>query len=163
MSIEITIDGADETGANYITWSPVHSSIRLVEADGGAAPVDVLLRNKNPYGEGGQVVFRDDIGEAAQDTLQVSLPADGTLVNLFVAGKFGHSSLEDEDAVIEVVKANSGEVVSTKVLMVRIRKNANNLTEEERDRFLEAFGELNGPDARAGSATSAICTRGPRS
>jgi hypothetical protein len=51
-------------GANYITWSPVHSSIRLVEADGGAGTVDVLLRNQNPNRKGGQIVFRDVIAGA---------------------------------------------------------------------------------------------------
>jgi tyrosinase len=141
---EITIAGADDTGANYITWSPVHGSISLVEADGSTELVDVVLRNKNPNGEGGQVVFRDAIPGEEQDSLRLSLPADGTPVELFVAGKFGRPSLDDEDAVIEAVEANSGDVLSTKALMVRIRKNANNLTEDERDRFLEAFADLNG-------------------
>ncbi len=27
MRTEITIDGADNAGANYITWAPVHSTI----------------------------------------------------------------------------------------------------------------------------------------
>jgi tyrosinase len=142
MRTEIMIDGADAAGANYITWAPVRSSIRLVEANGGADPVDVLLRNQNPA-EGGQIVFRDVISGAEQDTLQVSLRADGTPTEFFVAGKFGHPSVEDKDATIEVVKATGQDVLSTKALMVRIRKNANNLTDEERDRFLSAFAELN--------------------
>jgi tyrosinase len=136
------IDGADAAGANYITWAPVRSSIRLVEGNGGADPVDVLLRNQNTA-EGGQIVFRDVISGAEQDTLQVSLRADGTPVDFFVAGKFDHPSVEDKDATIEVVKATGQDVLSTKALMVRIRKNANNLTDEERDRFLSAFAELN--------------------
>jgi tyrosinase len=143
MSIEIKIGGVDRTGASYITWAPVHSSISLVGASGSAGPVDVVLRNQNSA-EGGQVVFREVMTGEEQDTLQLSLPADGTTVDFFVAGKFGRPSLEDEDAVIEVVEANSDDVISTKSLMVRIRKNANTLTEGERDRFLEAFAELNG-------------------
>jgi hypothetical protein len=143
MKAKITIDGADAAGANYITWAPVHSSIGLIEADAGAGPIDVLLRNQNPS-QGGQVVFRDVITGARQDTLQLHLQADGTPVDFFVAGKFGHPSVNDEDTVIEAVDANTGDALSTKALMVRIRKNANTLTGEERDRFLEAFGELNG-------------------
>jgi tyrosinase len=142
LRTEITIDGADTAGANYIAWAPVRSSIRLVEANGGADPVDVLLRNQNTA-DGGQIVFRDVISGAEQDTLQVSLRADGTPADFFVAGKPGHPSVEDKDATIEVVKATGQDVLSTKALMVRIRKNANNLTEEERDRFLSAFAELN--------------------
>src|SRR5918997_3637072 len=83
---EVTIAGADDTGANYVTWSPVHGSISLVEADGSTGLVDVVLRNKNPNGEGGQVVFRDAIPGEEQDSLRLSLPADGTPVELFVAG-----------------------------------------------------------------------------
>lgn len=143
MRTEITIDGADAAGANYIAWAPVQSSIRLIEADAGADSVDVLLRNQNPA-QGGQVVFRDVITGAKQDTLQLHLRADGTPVEFFVAGRFGHPSVKDKDATIEAVEANTGDVLSTKALMVRIRKNADALTEEERDRFLEAFGELNG-------------------
>src|SRR5215218_10035777 len=143
MRTEITIDGADSAGANYIAWAPVHSSIRLVDADGGADSVDVLLRNQNPS-NGGQIVFRDAIPGAEQDTLRLRLPADGTPVDFFIAGKFRHPSVADKDAVIEVVEANTEDVLSTNALMVRIRKNANELTEDERDRFLSAFAILNG-------------------
>ena len=48
MRIEITIDGADTAGANYIGWAPVHGSMRLVEADEGTKFVNVLLQNQNP-------------------------------------------------------------------------------------------------------------------
>jgi tyrosinase len=115
----------------------------LVEADGGAGTVDVLLRNQNPNRKGGQIVFRDVIAGAEQDTLRLRLPSDGTLVDFFIAGKFEHPSLEDKDAVIGGVEANTENVLSTKALMVRIRKNANNLAEDERDRFLSALAELN--------------------
>jgi tyrosinase len=142
MRTEITIDGADHTGANYIAWAPVHSSIRLVEADEGADFVDVLLQNQNPD-QGGQIVFFDAIPGAGQDRLQLRLPADGTLVSFFIAGKFLRPSTEDKDAVVEVVEANTGAALSAKALMVRIRKNANTLTAEERNRFLSAFAILN--------------------
>ena len=142
MRTEIKIDGADATGANYITWAPVHSSIRVVEADGGVNPVDVVLRNRNPA-EGGQIVFRDVIPGAEQDTLRLSLPADGTPVDFFIAGKPGRPSVDDKDAVIEAVGANTEAEPSTAALMVRVRKNANNLTDAERDRFLSAFAILN--------------------
>jgi tyrosinase len=142
MRTEITIDGANATGSSYIAWAPVHSSIRLIGADTGVDSVDVLLRNQNPA-RGGQVVFRSVVTGAKQDTLQLRLQADGTPVDFFVAGEFGHPSVKDKDAVIEATDANSGDVLSTKALMVRIRKNANTLTEEERDRFLSAFAKLN--------------------
>jgi tyrosinase len=137
MRTGITIDGA-----NYIAWAPVRSSIRLVEADGGANFVDVLLRNQSP-GEGGQIVFRDAIPGTEQDSLRLRLPGDGTPVDFFIAGKFSRPSEADKDAVIEAVEANTGAVLSTTPLMVRIRKDANDLTAEERNRFLSALAILN--------------------
>ena len=142
MRAEITIDGADHTGANYIGWVPVHSTIRLAEADGGADVVDVLVQNQKS-GQGGQVVFFNAIPGAGQDRLRLSLPANGTPVSFFIAGQFGRPSTADKDAVIDVVEANTGTVLSAKALMVRIRKNANDLTEVERNRFLSAFAILN--------------------
>jgi tyrosinase len=142
MRTEITINGADNAGANYIAWAPVHSNIRLVEADEGVDFIDVLLQNQNPN-QGGQLLFFDAIPGAGQARLQLRLPTNGTPVNFFIAGKFLHPSTADKDAVIEVVNANTSAALSTKALMVRIRKNANNLTEGERNRFLSALATLN--------------------
>lgn len=139
MSTEITIDGADAAGANYITWAPVRANIRLVEVDEGADFVDVLLRN-----QGGQIVFFDAIPGTGQDSLQLRLPADGAPLEFFIAGEFGSPSTADKDAVIEAVEANNpAAVLSETSLMVRIRKNANDLTAEESNRFLSAFAILN--------------------
>jgi tyrosinase len=142
MRIEITIDGADTAGANYIGWAPVHASMRLVEADEGTEFVNVLLQNQDPA-QGGQIVFSCALAGEKHDRLQLRLPADGTAVSFFIAGQFGRPSTEDEDAVMEVVEANTRAVLFTKALMVRIRKNANDLTDEERYRFLSAFASLN--------------------
>jgi tyrosinase len=142
MRTEITIDGADAAGSSYIAWAPVHSSIKLIEENAGAESVDVVLRNQNPA-QGGQILFLDTIPGEGQDHLQLRLPADGTPLDFFISGKLGRPSVEDNDAVIEAVVANTDTTLSTQALMVRIRKNANSLTEEERDHFLEAFGELN--------------------
>jgi len=157
MRIEITIDGADAAGANYIGWAPVHSSMRLVEADEGTKFVNVLLQNQTPD-QGGQVVFscafagdpeRDArtnriVALRRHDRLHLRLPANGNAVGFFIAGQFGRPSTKDKDAVIEVVEANTGAVLAAKALMVRIRKNADNLTADERDRFLSALAVLNG-------------------
>lgn len=137
MLTEITIEGS-----NYIAWAPVRASVRLVEADGAAAPVAVVIQNKNPS-QGGQVVFYSAIPGPKQNRLQLSLPVDGTPVAFFVAGRFRRPSIADKDAVISVVRASNGQELSATPLMVRIRKNANKLTSAERDRFLSALAALN--------------------
>jgi tyrosinase len=157
MRAEITIDGADAAGANYIGWAPIHGSVRLVEAEKGTDFVNVLLQNQVPDKESiGQTVFscafagdpkidpRNRLIELRRhDHLHLRLPANGTAVSFFIAGQFGRPSTDDKDAVIEVVETNTGDVLATKALMVRIRKNANDLTEKERDRFVTALAILN--------------------
>jgi tyrosinase len=145
MKTEIKIEGtggAGGAGASYIGWAPVRASIRLVEADGAVNPVPVELRNQNPA-QGGQVVFLNAIPGVGQNTLQLTLPVNGTAVNFFVAGNFNRPSLADRDAIIRVVRVNPTVMLSTTRLMVRVRKNANNLTVGERNRFLSAFTRLN--------------------
>ena len=142
MKAQLTIEGANSSGDNYIAWAPVRAGIRLTDPGGASAPVAVTLRNQ-AQAQGGQVVFFNAIPAAGQDTLQLNLPVDGTAVDLFVAGRFGRPSVADKDAVIQAVLAGTNTVLSTTRLMVRIRKNANTLTAQERNRLVSAFALLN--------------------
>jgi tyrosinase len=104
--------------------------------------VDVTLRNQDPL-RGGQVVFFDAIAGTGQAELQLSLPSDGTPVDFFLAGLFGRPSTTDGDAAVEVIDTNAAQVLSITRLMVRIRKNAVQLTVAERNRFRSALATLN--------------------
>ncbi len=56
-----------------------------------------------------------------------------------VAGKFLSPSTNDKDTIIEAhLNTAGGAIVGTKAVMVRVRKNANNLTASERGRYLFA-------------------------
>jgi tyrosinase len=107
-----------------------------------------MLSNKNPN-KGGQLWFMAAAGDPPSDTLTLMLPGDGSEVPFFVAGKFDQTtgkafpSAEDKDTVIKVVDANSSDTLGEMALMVRVRKNANTLTNGERDRFLSALVQLN--------------------
>jgi tyrosinase len=142
MKTDITIDGANSAGNNYIAWAPVRGSIRLVDPGGAIGPVTVTLRNRN-IAQGGQVVFFNALSGTGQNTLQLNLPVNGTAVDFFIAGRFGRPSVADQDAMIQAVATPGSTVLSTKRLMVRIRKNANRLTTGERDRFVSAIALLN--------------------
>lgn len=146
LATQIIINGNPDLASNYITWSPVPTQIRVADSGGSTGLLVAKLRNQNPN-QGGQVVFFAPFPgpgkfDHGQDELILALPPDGTPVSFFIAGKFGKPSLADKDAVIEVVDANTGNVLSATPLMVRIRKNANSLTDDERQRFLSAFALL---------------------
>src|SRR3712207_7291634 len=74
--------------------------------------------------DGGQIVFRDVISGAEQDTLQVSLRADGTPADFFVAGKPGHPSVEDKDRSEE----HTSELQSRQYLVCRLLLEKNTTT-----------------------------------
>jgi tyrosinase len=144
MQIDITIANEDAAGRNYLTWAPVQGTVRLPEVDGGdgADPVMVTLSNDKPE-VGGQLEFAAARDQPRSASLDVVLPPDGTPVDFWVAGVVGKASSADGDAVIRVAKAGEAEALTSKAVMVRIRKNANQLGPAERDRFTTALAKLN--------------------
>lgn len=149
--LEIQVNDSVATIDDYVTWAPTRSRIRLVNSALFSSPVNVTLRNMDPS-RGGQLLF-DTTGSqspptttATQVTLDLALPANGDWVNIVIAGQYGRPSIRDKDAVIEVVenrRTDDDIILGRKALMVRIRKNANGLTVEERNRFLDALATLN--------------------
>ena len=146
LTTQIIINGNPSPEANYIAWSPVPSEIRRTDSGGSTSMQTIKLRNQNPN-QGGQVLFFAPFPgpgkfDHGQDELVLALPADGSPVSFLIAGKFTRPSIADKDAVIEVVDVNTGSVLSSTSLMIRIRKDANNLEAGERQRFLSALGSL---------------------
>jgi tyrosinase len=141
MRTEITISTPDGAGKNYLTWAPVSATIRLLDPD-SAAPASVVLSNKDTS-HGGQLEFGTSRTAALNGTLNLTLPANGSPVRFFVAGDFPKASSDDGDAIIRSAAAGTGRELSTKAVMVRVRKNANALGPAERTRFVTALAKLN--------------------
>ncbi|HEY0140417.1 MAG TPA: tyrosinase family protein [Thermoanaerobaculia bacterium] len=138
--VEVEI-GSIATLDDYVAWSPVGSRIRWTSGSPGAT-LNVTLRNlptapsrlrfaANPLAAG---------TTATAFTLPLTLNGDGSWVQFHVAGRV--ASEADKDAVLEVLDAGSGAVLSREGLMVRIRKNANSLLTAERDRYLKALQKV---------------------
>lgn len=138
MVIELQTNNSADARARYVSWAPSPASIRLTTPS--AAPVDVTLRNKASQA-GGSVVFYSALKQKPTKTLMLSLPANGTPVDFFVAGEFGKPSVADGDVTIQIVADD--QVLAEFPLMVRVRKDANTLTPAERDRFVAAIAQLN--------------------
>lgn len=140
MRVELSIAATDPAGRTFLTWSPVKATARLAEPDGATTPVAVTLRNGGAGG-GGRVVFDTVRSDDDKSDIELQLPADGSPVDFWVAGEFGHPSEAYGDAAVEATAG--GAPIGRLELMVRVRKNAVKLTAAERDRFLEALGTLN--------------------
>jgi tyrosinase len=144
MRIEITIANQDAEGRNYLTWAPFQATLRILDAgpQDGDEPVAVTVGNADPAA-GGQLGFAASRADARAATLDLTVPVDGTPVDFVVAGTFGRPSTEDGDAVVQVSRAGTAQVLGTKPVMVRVRKDATRLTAAERNRFTTALATLN--------------------
>lgn len=141
MRVEISIASSDNNGRIFLAWTPVQGTARLIDGLGAGQSINVILRNA---GNGGRLVFDVIRTHRGSPTLQLALPGDGAPVRFWVAGEFRRPSVNFGDAVLEVAEAATSAILNSTPLMVRTRKDAQTLTAGERDRFVAAFGSLNG-------------------
>ncbi len=141
MKVEIKVSVARSDGRVFLCWAPVEATLTLREAPAGPAPVAVTVRSA---GSLGRLIFDTVRSDGGTPTLQLALPRNGSPVRFWVAGEFRFPSTAHGDAKIEVVETSSSSLLGSLPVMVRIRKNANQMSPAERDRFLSAFGTLNG-------------------
>lgn len=141
MRLEIQINNSASPGARFVSYAPSPCRIRITDPTGATQPnTAIQLRSASAAG-GGAVVFRRGTTGSFSDSLTLQVPANGTTVSFFVAGRFRRPSTNNGDVRIE---ARAGATLVESVpLMVRIRKNANTLTPAERDRVVSAFAQLN--------------------
>lgn len=146
MRAVIEINNSADPRARYVGWAPSPARIRLTDATGMpplVPTVAVTLRSSAVAGAG-SVRFRPAGAAntvAGIATLALQLPRDGTSVPFEVMGHFGRASSNDRDTRIDVLAGNVS--IGSIELMVRVRKDANNLTSGERDRFVAALAQLN--------------------
>jgi tyrosinase len=141
MDVQFEINNSSDPRARYVSWAPSPCRIRVTNPDGTSGPT-VSLEISGTTADGtGQVRFRRNPGDAFSTTLTLTVPTNGTTVPFFVAGRFGFPSETDGDVRIEAREGTT--IVGSIDVMVRIRKNANDLTPAERDRLVAAFAQLN--------------------
>jgi tyrosinase len=139
MTVELVLPGADAVGRVFLTWTPIQARARLLNPT-GTTDVAITLRSLGPAG---RLRFATTRTHPGTPTLSLTLPVSGAPVTFWVAGVFGRPSVELGDTVIQARRAGSTQVLGSKPVTIRIRKNANLLTAGERDRFLAALATLN--------------------
>lgn len=149
VAAEIRIEGTGEISYDYVTWAPSLARIRLTKSQGNAVTVVLTNDPSDAVPAGGDVLFAEhqtpwsSERRVEGDVLQLTLPGDGSWVNFVLAGKFRKPSSIDKDAIIEIHSdSTAGPIIGRHALMVRVRKNANNLSSDERRRFLAALATL---------------------
>lgn len=141
MRVELEINNSSDSRARYLGWAPSPCRARITDPSGAITPVVNIVLRGSSSASAGKVVFRGGTSGNLRDNLTLQLPISGQSVPFFAAGKFGSPSSRDGDVTIEARRGASR--VGAVDVMVRIRKNANELTSGERDRFVAAFAQLN--------------------
>jgi tyrosinase len=141
MVVELQINNSSDPRARYVSWSPSPCRVRVTNPAGAPGPTVNIRMTSTSTAGGGQVRFGRNQTGAFSNTITLQVPTNGASVPFFVAGRFGFPSRADQDVRIDARRGNT--VVGTVHVMVRVRKNANNLTPAERDRLVAAFAQLN--------------------
>ena len=155
--VELLIRGSADFRSHYdyVTWAPAPAEIRIVPGTPapGSTSVTVVLTNAEAAADGrGHVNFAADAAAYKKaldanvpglDSISLTLPVDGTPRQLVVAGAFPYFSRQDKDAAIVIHQGTAqGPVIGTTRLMVRVRRNEETMSVEERQRFLWALAAL---------------------
>jgi len=156
-AVELLVRGSADFSSHYdyVTWAPAPALIRVRPGTAPAANalVTVVLTNEGAAAPGrGHVNFAADAdayrkalegGAPDLDRITLWLKADGTPQPLVVAGAFPHYSSSDKDtAVVIHLGTADGPVLGRTRLMVRVRRNEETLSAEEKQRFLWALAAL---------------------
>ena len=144
------------------------SCLRHVATDRGASspvtppqpggPVAVTSLGAQLSPAGGKLLFADSLTHAGAPSFDVALPADGTPRTVWVGGAFPNASTRFGDVIVEVRAQPGGGILASHPTMVRVRKNANQLTPLRSAVASCARWRPSTARARGGSVTSAICT-----
>ncbi|QIG38706.1 tyrosinase family protein [Microbacterium sp. 4R-513] len=142
MSVTVTFPRYDDRGRAFVTWRPVEVKIAVKPPQAGAA-LNVRVSARSAAG-GGRLAFATSLTHAGAASVDLSLPASGSAVSVWVGGAFPAASAAFGDVTVEVRDRTSNALLASHPTMVRVRKNADRLTTAERDRFLRAMAVLNG-------------------
>ena len=147
MSISLRPYGSESPDSGYIAWTPV--PLVVVNSAGGNSGT-LKLSSRAAAGSVANVVFLTEPGQPPQSGIQVDLRA-GEEQTVFIAGEFqpggrhNGASVDGKDVTVEARwDHDSGTVVASVEIMIRVRRNANELSDRAREDFLFALAKLNG-------------------
>lgn len=142
MALTLTINGSTNGAARFLTWAPSPCVLQITGSTAAELGGRVRISNKTAA-VGGRLVFFPGPMDPPVSTLSIDVPATGShTVRFSVGGRFGDPSNADGDTSI-AISGDTGAPLLVVPVMVRIRKNANTLTDSERDRFIAALAQLN--------------------
>ena len=135
MLINIKTDIFNANGQGYLTWTPRNIIITLLDVEGDPNPT-IKISSTGVV----DLQISNTMMQPGGTDLTLTFMAVGDSVEIWTSGVFGSPSSTYGDARLSIEDVASGDDLWSEPMMVRIRKNANQLSAGERDAFLEALG-----------------------
>lgn len=138
MKFKLHINGSESPKAAFIGWTPVKCTLTVEGYTGDVSmPVTISVGHKNQSGRI-QLFEENSITSPSVTNLDHDFQEKRKYI-FYVAGVFGNSSEGQKDTYINV-KSESFDINElNRDIMVRVRKNANDLTPLEVEKFLTSF------------------------
>jgi tyrosinase len=137
VAAEVQIRNTDSKADDFLCWAPVKARARLLTA---AADTVVTMRSMPTVTGSGDVGFIDAsvdvLTKKPSNELKLTLLKDGSWAEFYVVGM--RASTNGKDVTIRA-ETLDGTAVGASDVMVRVRKNAESLTLNERTAFLRAL------------------------
>jgi tyrosinase len=149
MSVSLQPYGSASPDSGYIAWTPVPL---VVDNTAGGTAGTLRLTSRSAAGSVAKVIFLEKRDRPPEPEIEVDLQA-GEKRTIFIAGEFqpgqrhNGASVDGKDVTVEARWVHdSGAVVASVEVMIRVRRNANELSDQARKDFLFALAKLNGID-----------------
>lgn len=139
---QIEIRSTLDTDDDFLCWSPVTARVRLAQP--GPSDITVTLRSSSIGPTAGVVGFMTAAAPvtrqnyAPQKELRVVLKGDGSWSNFYLLGLKASDGTKDVAIRAEL---SDGTALGQTMTMIRVRKNAEQLSPKERSSFLAALAQ----------------------
>ena len=138
--VEIEINNTPMSDDDYFCWTPTQARLRFVN---GTEPITLVVSSRSRE-NGGEVVFQADQGVrptssdfAPRTSIELTLANRGIWTSFWIAGS--KASSKDKDTEVVVSMAGKNTVLTSIPVMVRVRKDAASLRDDEVIHFLNAL------------------------
>ncbi|NQX38824.1 Common central domain of tyrosinase [Pedobacter steynii] len=141
MKFILKINGSESPTAAYVGWTPVKCTLTISDYT-GQSPMPVLITAGNDNLDGQISLYNSNkTSSEPVDKIEHDFQTKSE-ISFYVAGKYPHASVGKKDTFLKIEnKSNQVPTLTTKI-MVRVRKNANNLKPNEIEAFLSSFVAL---------------------
>lgn len=144
--ITLKISNSEDASDGFITWTPVPLTINNKDKKTGR----LLLSCKKIDGSISKAVFLANRSALPSDEIIVNFNGEGEQI-VFIAGKYqpdkkhNGASPDSKDITLEARWIDEGnDVAGSYNIMIRVRKDANELSDKARKDFTDALAKLNG-------------------